>query len=260
MHYQRWRKYGDPEIVRVHRSRTKWTPNELSELEDLIYAGWSDERLAERFHASVNGIQLARKRHGIPSRTQALLCCRVIAAKLGIRCAKSVARWIERGWLKGRRGQPRGGNQQWYVTESALLTFLEDARHWQRWQPERITDPDLREWTLELRAGVRFLTLGEVAQRYYVEPATVGAWIQRGLLPAVRNGNHLVRESDLRGFIPPSQQSKAGMHVQRWNDGEVERLIAMREAGVTFQGIADALGRPLQSVSNRWYRVEPKSA
>lgn len=204
LHYQRWRRYGDPTVVRVQRSRRAWTPNELAEIEDLIGQGWSDERLAKRFGCTVNGIRLARKRYGIPSRTEALLNCRVIAERLGIACSKSVARWIQRGWLRGRRGQRRGGNRQWYVTEDALLAFLEDPDHWHRWDPARIVDRDLREWAEELRAGVEFLTLSEVAERTFVQPKTVGQWIDKGWLPAVRHGNRLVRESDLAGFTLPT--------------------------------------------------------
>ena len=203
MHHQRWRKYGDPTVVRVHRSRWAWTPNEISELEDRIGQGWSNERLAKHFNTTVNGIQLARKRHGVPSRTEALLNCRTIAEQLGIRCGKSVRRWIEQGWLRGRRGQRRGGNRQWYVTEDALLTFLEDPDHWHRWDPARIVDRDMREWAREMRAGVRFLTLPEVAERYFVQPKTVAQWIDKGWLPAVRHGNRLVRESDLASFTLP---------------------------------------------------------
>lgn len=203
MHHQRWRKYGDPLMVRIHRSRRVWTRNELSELHDLIEQGWSDARLAKRFDTSVNGIQLARKRYGIPSRTEASLNCRTIAERLGIGCGKSVAHWIHQGWLRGRRGQRRGGNRQWYVTEDALLAFLEDPNHWHRWEPARIPDRDLREWAEELRAGVRFLTLPEVAERYFVQPATVAQWIDKGWLPAVRHGNRRVRESDLGSFTLP---------------------------------------------------------
>lgn len=225
-HYQRWKKSGDPLIVRIQRSRWAWSANDLAELDDLIGQGWSDERLAKLFGTTVNGIRLARKRHGIPSRTEALLNCRKVAEQLGIRCSKSVAHWIQQGWLRGRRGQRRGGNRQWYVTEDAVLSFLKDPDHWHRWDPARIADRDLREWAEELRAGVRFLTLPEVADRYFVQSGTVAQWIDKGLLPCVRHGNRRVRESDLVAFTPPPIGTTRIRFLERrgyaWSAVEVE--------------------------------------
>lgn len=136
-----------------------------------------------------------------------------------------------------------------------LLAFLADEAHWHRWRPERISEPCMREWALELRAGVRFLTLTEVADRCCVTVGAVASWIQAGILPAIRNGNHMVRESDLAGFVPPWQRSRAGLRHRRWSADDDTVLCAMRVAGAPYDEIARRLGRSLSSVANRWYRV-----
>lgn len=254
-HYLRWRKHGDPLTLRRPRTRVRWTERDLFQLEDLLARGFSDAAIARRLGCTVTALNLARRRHGIRSRSQLLLSAREIANRLGIPCSKTVAHWIAQGWLDGKRGAPRGGNRQWQIREESLWSFMEHPDHWHRWQPERIRDPYLREWAIDVRAGVRFLTPGQVAWRFCVTHNAVNVWIRSGLLPAVRNGNWLIRESDIAGFTPPGQQSKAGMRHQEWTDAEDDRLYALREVGLTFQQISHALGRSLGAVSNRWYRL-----
>lgn len=168
-----------------------------------IERGWTDERIAVALGTTANAVILARKRNGIPSRSDTLLSCRTVADRLGIGCSKSVRRWIDAGWIKGKRGPKQGPHFQWQVHPDELMAFLERPEHWHRWNPERIPDAGLRQWAIEMRAGVRFLSLPEVAELLYAQPATVHQWIKKGWLPAVRNGNHMVRESDLAHFELP---------------------------------------------------------
>ena len=101
-----------------------------------------------------------------------------------------------------------------------MLDFLQDGRYWHLWEPERV-GPRLRIWVTEMRDGVRFLTTGQVAAKFYVEHATVNNWIHKGYLPAVRRGNWLIRESDLVGFVPPCERPRQG----------IKRMVAGRHAG-----------------------------
>lgn len=219
---------------------TFWTRKRLMQLESLIEEGLGDQSIARKLGTTANGVMIARKRYGLRSRTKSILCCLQIASKLGIGCQKTVTRWIEQGWLVGRRGQRRGGNRQWYVTESALMDFLENPDHWQCWDPNRVVDPDLRDWVLELRNGVRFLSLTEVGRRCFCEPKTVYQWIRKGFIPAVRNGrgNHQVRERDLVGFTPPQI---GGPRVHHPDVSEFE-----------IDGMPDLLGKVQKVEGDRW--------
>lgn len=233
----------------------RWTARDLFQLDMLLDQGLPDAAIARRLKRTPEAINLARKRHGLQSRSDRLMSARTVADLMGLGCAKTVTRWMQRGYLAGKRGPCRGPHRQWQVDEEALWRFIENRRHWHRWQPERITDAGLREWAMELRDGVRFLTPGEVAWRLCVGTATVNTWIRGGLLPAVRNGNWLIRESDLEGFTPPGQLPKTGMSRDLWSGEETERLREMRESGMSYAECAIALGRSIASCSNRWYRL-----
>jgi excisionase family DNA binding protein len=167
---------------------------------EYLERGWDDTRIAAKLGCSATAVSLARKRAGIPCVTKTLRCPQQIAALLGLGCPKTVVRWIQAGWLRGRRGPRRGGNRQWIVTDDAFHAFLADPAHWHRWEVARITDPTLRAFVASVRSPDRYLTLTEVAELCCVQPGTVWHWIDKGWLPAVRNGNHRVREADALRF------------------------------------------------------------
>lgn len=240
--------------IRVPRP-PRWTARDLDRLDVMLEQGWADELIARKLKRTVTAINLQRKRRGMASRSARLMSARRVAAMLGVGCAKRVVTWITRGYLAGKQGPMRGPHRQWQVTEEAVWAFIEAPDHWHRWDPERIPDRDLREWAIEVRAGVRFLTTGQVAWRLYVTDRAVNDWIRAGLLRAVRCGNWLVREADVEGFTPPGQRSKAGMIQRGWTAQDDEQLRAMRDGGHVWREIGLALGRSATACANRHARL-----
>ncbi|HQX61833.1 MAG TPA: hypothetical protein PK593_00090 [Thermomicrobiales bacterium] len=238
----------------------RWTREERSRLDMMLEQGMSYEAIARRLGRSVNAVILARKRSGLRPASRRYLNATQVAGIMGLSCSQIASRWIKRGYLRGKRGPHWGHYRQWQTTEEGLWAFIENESHWHRWEPEHITDLALREWALELRDGVRFLTTGEVAWRCCVDVGTVNGWIHGGVLPAVRRQNWLVRESDLEGFIPPNQRSKVGMTQIRFTPEEDARLWALRDGGATWTEIADALGRNTSSVAGRYQRLAEREA
>lgn len=228
-----------------------WTSQRLFELAGYLEQGKDDTEIAALMGTSANGVRIARKRNGLRSRTAILLSAQSISKLLGVGCAKTITHWIELGHLKGRRGQVRGPNRQWYVRKEALLAFLEDPDTHHLWQPDRITDSGLRQWAAELWTGP-FLTPGQVADRCFVLHSAVNDWIHRGLLPAVKNGNWWIRESDLEGFVPPNQRSKVGCACRRYGPMEDELLFELRAKGYSYPRIAKHMGRTIGSVYQRY--------
>lgn len=243
-----------------HWPGRNWTPEQLAALDEMLDKGLPDEAIGKKLGRSAVAVQVRRKRMRMASRTARNYSCNKLGELLGVD-PKCVTWWILQRWLRGRRGQRRGPNRQWYVTEDALLEFLEDPKHWHLWEPGRITDKDLREWALEQRRE-RFLTQAEVAARYFVVRATVAAWFDRGDLPFVRRGrgNRMVPESALRGWVPPGQRPKAGMGHKEWTEFEDAVLRKHRLEGETYSQIAARLGRRLTSVANRWHRIRVQDA
>ena len=237
-------------VYSIPGRRKAWTPDDDMTLDDLAAQGLSMPQIARRMGRSVNSVDV---RSGGRLRGLRPMSARQVAALLGLGGSKTVSRWIAEGWLRGRKlAVGAGAARRWGVSEDALLTFLEDTAHWHRWEADRITDPDIREWALELRAGVRFLTLAEVARRFTVETKTVGQWIDNGYLPAVDNGNRMVRESDLAGFVIPSERPR---HRNRYTPAEDRTLVALRDAGHPPDRIAAVVGRPIGSVRKRLWTL-----
>lgn len=236
-----------------------WTPAEVEIVEEGVAEGKTAAQLAKKLGRSTTSVEVWMKRH-VKRRQLRPLSATAVARMLGIPCSKTVAYWQDSGWLRGRRGPLRTANgKRRQFTEEAVFAFLEDPAHWHRWDPARIPDLATREWATELRRGERFLTLTEVARRYFVEPKTVNQWINRGVLPAVRNGNHLIAESALEGFVPPSMRDRHGRPTRRFTGEEDLVIVSMRAAGATWQQIAERLGRNFGSVVGRHDRLQQRA-
>lgn len=206
-----------------------WSAEQIARLEELLERGLNDQAIGRTLGRSANAVNVMRKRRGLASRTEHLLSSHAVADRLGFGCSKSVVRLIRAGYLRGRRGQRRGANRQWYVTEDAVLAFLEDERFWHLWEPARITDPDLRDWAMELPRP-RYLTLTQVAERYAVASGSVGNWLDKGVLPFVRRGNRLIPETALAGFVPPCERARTPLARRR--------IEQFERAGIVDFGVA----------------------
>lgn len=227
--------------------RRNWTEAEYELLDDLLDRGSSDSTIARSLGRTVAAIRLKRARRHLPSRTERTLTANRVRETLGIGSARPIRTWIQRRWLSARKV-----GALWVIREEALLDFLATPDHWHLWDPSRITDPTLREWAEELRGGVRYLTVREVAARVGVSASAAYNWVSHGRLRAVRRGNWLVRESDLDGFVPPCDRPR---HPRHWTDLETRLLLDMRLRGDAWEDIAQALRRSERSVYRRYCHV-----
>lgn len=198
-HRCRW--HGDPQLrARALRNhpRYRWTPDRLERICELTERGFSDEQIARQMGTTFNAIHETRERHNLPRRRALVLTSSDVARLLGKKCQKSVIRWIEQGWLRGKRGFRQGPHKVWLVTWQSLEAFVRDERYWPAWDPERVTNRQLLR--VANRPPLRYLTHAEVAQTCGVEIQTVNTWIRKGWLRATRYGNWHVREDWLDEF------------------------------------------------------------
>lgn len=182
--------------------RRMWTEAEHNAVEEMIERGLSSRQIARKLQRTENSVHVFLARR-VKRRDLRPLSGRRVADMLGVGCEKTVTHWIEVGWLRGHRGLRAGPNRRWHVREANLIAFLRDPAHWQRWHPERITDRGLRLWAEEIRVGHRFLTPGEVGERFHVQSGTVHQWIRKGYVKAQRNGNWWIDEAELVDFVVP---------------------------------------------------------
>jgi excisionase family DNA binding protein len=201
--YRRLQREGRIPRRRPSRKPT-WSSKETDKLVSLIEQGYDYDTIARRLKRTRIAVVIKAKRLGTRiTTTNATLSARDIAEMLGIRCAKTVSKWIQRGWLQARNAG-RSDRPLWRITWEDLTAFLEVAEYWIAWDPARIADLALREWAQDLRQNSeQYLTQTEIAARYHVDRGTVAQWIDKGWLPALRYGNRRVPASALEGFIPP---------------------------------------------------------
>lgn len=208
-----------PEHVAKRTAGKKfWTGERLWEVMGYVDQGMDDEAIAVRMGVTAEAVRIVRVRNGIRCVRARYLSARDVARLLDID-EHAVGRWIERRWLRAKRGPAPGGwKAQWLIASKDVERFLRDERYWHAWEPARITQPTLRARMLSLRAGVEFLTPGEVADRMFVVSSTVNGWIHKGYLPARKYGNWWIDSRDLAAFELP----KIGGHRWRKRDNDDE--------------------------------------
>lgn len=107
------------------RSGHRWTPEELHYLSDR-YGLMSDETLARHLGRSTNGIEEAavKRLHG-RRRSDNFYSASELARVLGLSASWRVVRWVEHGWLKGRKGPvSRGHIRMWSFREHSIVKCL----------------------------------------------------------------------------------------------------------------------------------------
>jgi hypothetical protein len=248
-----------------------WTPGQIDGLIELLALGLSDAEIGRRLGRSAIAVKLKQKRSGLPSRLRLLLTARSVGRMMGLPCSKTVAWWIRQGYLQCMRPTEQMRNRAekswrhrrqfrrpWYVSLEAVYDFVADPRYRHLWDEARIVDSGLRAHARD-SAPERYLTTGQVGQRYFVSHEAVWQWIDKGYLPGVRRGNWLVPESALRGFVPPGERSRLGRHRSNFTNAEDVRLCMLRARGRSYAEIAEALGRDSGSVSGRLRRLSRRN-
>lgn len=189
---------GHPAMSR----RTHWTREERSVLDAMLAEGRPYQEIADAIGRSFQGIAAQCHLSGIRQRTTTSnLSGTQVMRLFGLTAKVTLRGWIARGWIT-----PTSARFYRFPIEQ-VQSFIANDDTWMAWDAAKISDPDLRVWALRLRAnGPRWLTTAEVARRFHVVERTAYEWVIRGYLPAVRYGNHWVREDHLDGFVPPSEQ------------------------------------------------------
>lgn len=186
----------------------EWTEQDDLHLVSMFQEGRSYGMIASQLKRTRQAVTLRLQRLGISRRIdRRMLTANEAGAMMG-KDPKTIVLWIKGGWLKGHQNSPKR-NSAWRIDPFDLWAFVDVPECHMSWDPERITDPDLREHARAIRAtAVRWLTSGEVGKRYGVQHSAVNDWIGKGLLMGIKWGNWWIPEDALTGFVPPCDVSR----------------------------------------------------
>jgi excisionase family DNA binding protein len=230
-----------------------WIPAEEERLVELVEAHHSYKFIASKLRRTVTAIRIRLQRSLHTSLTDpenGAQSMRKTALRLGMRY-EAMRSFIRHGWLVA---QP--GSQVQLVEDEALLRFLENPDHWHNWDPQRITDPDLKEWAIDLRRGVAFLSVKEAARQLMIAETTIDDWIRSGDLRVVKayNGYRFIRSDWLKDTPVPGAIRNATGKRRPFTADEIGFIRVWR----SFQPIsylAKALKRAYWSVAWKCERL-----
>lgn len=206
---RRSRMKADGRLTRLgYAGHRQWTARDDLELRSMFEEGKRFSTIATQLKRSRQAVLLRLQRLGISLRIDRRMLTAAEAGAIMGKDPKTIALWIKAGWLKGRRNSGKRGSC-YRIDPLELWEFVEVWECHMGWDPERITDPDLREHALAIRTtATRWLRPSEVGDRYGVLHSTVNDWIDKGLLMGIKWGNWWIPEDALVGFVPPCQISR----------------------------------------------------
>lgn len=205
--YMRRRLHRQGRITLVSHGNRTWTREENSRLEELLEAGYGYEEIGRRLHRPTIGVyQQAVARSMTITCTGTTLGVKECARLVGV-TERVIAFWMHQGWLPAINATPNKRYAYWRITHEALEQFLQQPDCFMAWDAERITDPILRAWAIQIRSRhPHWLTTAEVGSRLFLAQNSVLHRIVRGELPATQYRRRwYVRECDIETFVIPSE-------------------------------------------------------
>lgn len=228
-------------VTNATPGRVQWTDAEEAFVR-ANYLTLSDAELAAALGRSANGIHIRRERFlRIParSRREQWLCGRDVAIILGMGCAKTAGRLIDRGLLKGHV-LPLDA-KIYAVSRHDLTRFALNPRNWVYFHPDRVTDPTLARQIALRRArwDDEWWSVGQVAAYHGCAVTTVSHFVAKGVIPATRWGNSWILRSDATRVPIVSGR---GHNNSIWTPGADAAAIYARGAGLSLGEIVRLIG------------------
>lgn len=222
------------------RHYVAWTPAEEYQLAEEVEAGLTREEIAAIHERRIGAIVSRIDHRRLSYRWTGRYSLSEIGRMLGVD-EHTVSWWVREGWLRATKaGIQMGKYPIRLVSHDGLVRFLAKEQYWHLWDPARITDLALREWTAELRGDIRFLTTREAGKALCLSGATVSTMVRSGRLPAVKFGAWWLIRSD--HLVLPMRR-RSVVRRSRFSDAEKEYVRA-RWGLVPAPTIAREIGRP----------------
>lgn len=235
-----------------------WTKEE----EDFLRAnlGWlTESEIAERLGRSVNGVRIHWKRElrlVSPSRDPNWLPLNQVAILMGVPCAKTVARWVDKFNLLPARRLALN-RKTVAVWRGDLIRFATNPRNWLYFNPDRIIDAGIRRLVeyKRKRWNDEWWSVGQVAAYHGVTVGGVNKRIREGGLSAVDYGNWWVLKSHATDPRLKFYRGKGSAETLPWSADLDSWCILARAVGLAFPTIAMLCGWESNRVDVRIRRM-----
>lgn len=228
--------------------RRRWTKRDDQSLEGYLERGISWPRIAQLLKRSPSAAMRRSHRLGLVSPMREHRTQERTADLLGIDPG-TVKRRVDEGLLRCHQ-VGKGNNVVFHFDD--ICAFLENESAWHTFDPHKITDSALREWAIEIRHGVTFLTTDELAPKVGLVRSTIVQHIHAGHLRAVwvNSGHWLIRSDWVDEFLATLDRPRKFQSHRRFS-AEEDDYLRQHRATTYLIDLARALGRDKSSVGRR---------
>ncbi len=208
--------------VNQRHGNRPWTPEDDERLVDKLESGLSIAQIAGALHRTAHAVRdRAIKVHGGIKRLRSgLLGVRTrnqVAHLFGVH-PNSVERWVQHGWLVGKRNRSvsaaartatgRKSSTHYLIPDLTIEAFLHIREAWPFWTIENMTDPDWRAAARDIRPDADWIPLVDFARERHYSDSTATGWVYRGELPATKiGGKWYIWHTDAAAFVPPLERT-----------------------------------------------------
>lgn len=238
-----------------------WTREE----EEFVrtHLGWlSEEEIARRLGRSVNAVHIHWEREmRLPAPTRGdWLPLNQVAIALGIPCAKTVSKWVEKFKLLPARSLALE-RKVTAIHRQDLKRFAVNPRNWLYFNPARVTDPYLKALVDRQRQRWHdeWWSIGQVAAYHGVSISAVNNNIRKGLIKAVDYGNWWVLRSEATRPNLKFFTGKGSAETVPWSDNVDAWIILARAVGLSLPTVSHLCGWKHHRADARLRRYDPQA-
>jgi hypothetical protein len=189
----------------------------------------SDMAIAETLSRPVGALTNQAKRLGI-NRRQNVWTATNVANLFGVNI-KTVVRWIDRGWIEGKKapfgsGGQRGEYRAWSIDDESVETFVRRngwAYDWRR----MIEGEYLTRLARSIAKSDPWLTIDECAAALSLHRGTVSRWTKEGLPHRYRPKQS--QRGPIQGIIVVERSELLAFAERHWREARRHRSEAARE-------------------------------
>lgn len=204
-----------------------WSDDDLEYLQEH-WGRVADDEVARHLNRSISAVVLKAKRLGI-SRRENVWTATNVAELFGVNI-KTVVRWIDRGWIAGKKapfgsGGQNGEYRAWSIDDASVERFVRRqgwAYDWRR----MIEGEYLTRLARSIAKSDPWLTIDDCAAELRLHRGTVSRWTKEGLPHRYRPKQS--QRGPNQGIIVVKHSELLAFAERHWQEARRNRLAACR--------------------------------